>query len=333
MRDRHWRDHEAYNRECDAVFADLRPVTLHRPFTAEVPTLVCVVRNEARRLPEFIRHYKKLGVKTLHIIDNGSTDDTALICAGDSGITLWRTEASYAAADYGQLWVGAVVRQFGLGKWVFNVDADELFVYPDMNRHGAGDLQAWLEKHGERRVFAPMIDMYGSRLYGVAGQPDDRPLLSQTPFFDGGTEEGCRSYRFVETPYGALLAGGPRNRLLSANDQKKFYLNKFPLSLWANDTAYANPHVPYPFSDNPRTAFGALLHFKFLSDFQERVAAAVVEGEHWRNATEYREYQRWIDQGGDHAALFSTRYSRIYRGPESLVAAGLIQPIPWEDPG
>ena len=68
------------------------------------------------------------------------------------------------------------------------------------------------------------------------------------------------------------------------------------------------------------TAYGALLHFKFLSDFQDRVATAVAEGEHWRNATEYRDYQRWIDQGGGHAAVFSTRYSRTYRGPESLIA-------------
>jgi hypothetical protein len=175
-----------------------------------------------------------------------------------------------------------------------------------------------------------MIDMYGSRLYGSARQPDPRPLLLQNPFFDGSADPGCRSYEFQQTPYGPLLAGGPRNRILSADDRKKFYLSKFPLSLWAADTAYANPHFPYPFCDNPGTAYGALLHFKFLSDFEDRVATAIVEGEHWRDATEYREYQRWIGQGGSHAAVFSTRYSRIYRRPESLIAAGLIEQIPWQ---
>jgi hypothetical protein len=137
MKDSNWRDHEVFNRACDAASADLRLVTPHRPFTAAVPTVVCVVRNEERRLPDFIRHYQKLGVKCLHIIDNDSTDDTPNICAADSSITLWRSAASYAAADYGQLWVGAVVRKHGLGKWVLNVDADELFVYPDMERRTA----------------------------------------------------------------------------------------------------------------------------------------------------------------------------------------------------
>jgi hypothetical protein len=333
MKDANWRDHEAFNRACDAALADLRLVTPHRPFTQNAPTVVTVVRNEQLRLPDFIRHYKQMGIKCLHIIDNGSTDDTPKICAADSSITLWHTAASYAAAAYGQLWVGAIARQYGLGKWVLNVDGDEFFVYPDMDRYDVGDLQNWLANRGYRRVFAPLIDMYGARLYGAGGERDHRPLLLQNPFFDGGADQGQHSYMFEETPYGPLLAGGPRNRVMSAGNPKKFYLSKFPLSLWAADTAYASPHFPYPFSDNPITAHGALLHFKFLADFHNRVAIAIAEGEHWGNAAEYREYHSWIAGGGGRATLFSTQYSRIYRGPGSLIAAGLLQAIPWQVSG
>lgn len=324
-----WRDHAVYNRDCDAAFAQLQPVTALRPFTADVPTVICVVRNEERRLPDFLDHYKRLGVSCLHIVDNASTDRTAEICTADPHVTLWRTAASYREANYGQLWVGALARRFGLGKWVLNVDADELLVYCGMQARGAGDLQHWLAAHGYRRIFAPMIDMYGSRTYGARAQPDRRPLLLQTPFFDGGCEDGRGSYEFLKTPYGPLLAGGPRNRILSVDDRKKFYLSKFPLTLWSAETAYANPHFPYPFADNPEAPLAALLHFKFLADFEDRVGAAINEEEHWRNAAEYREYQRWIDQGGGPAAVFSTAFSRVYRGPDSLLAAGLLQWIEW----
>jgi glycosyltransferase involved in cell wall biosynthesis len=329
MKDSGWCDHERFNQECDAAFAQLRPMTPIREFTDKVPTVVCVVRNEERRLPDFIRHYKKLGVSALHIIDNASTDRTPEICARDSSITMWRTDASYAAAAYGQVWVGALARKYGIGKWVLNVDADELFVYSDMHFHHIGELQKWAMAQGNRRVFAPMIDMYGSRNYGAGAQPDHRPLLLQNPFFDGNPDSTYRSYEFRDTPYGPLLVGGPRNRILAA-DRKKIYLSKFPLSLWTTETAYANPHFPYPFRDNPSMPYAALLHFKFLSDFAERVATAVVEGEHWHEATEYREYQRWLRQGGGHATMFSTQYSRTYHGPTSLVEAGLMRLIEWQ---
>lgn len=329
MQDAGWCDHAAYNRDCDAALAQLQPMTPLRPFTDDVPTVICVARNEERRLPEFIDHYMRLGVTSLHIIDNASADRTGEICAAHPHVTLWRTAASYRAANYGQFWVGALARRFGLGKWVLNVDADELFVYSGMASHGTGDLQRWLVAHGYRRVFAPMIDMYGSRSYGSQAHSDRRSLLLQTPFFDGGCDGGRPSYHFRKTAYGPLLAGGPRNRILSAGDPKKFHLSKFPLTLWTDETAYANPHFPYPFADNPDAPLAALLHFKFLADFERRVAAAIDEGEHWRDAAEYREYQRWIEEGGGPAAVFSTVLSRIYRGPESLVAAGLLRQIEW----
>jgi lipopolysaccharide biosynthesis glycosyltransferase len=323
-----WRDHIAFNRACDAAFAQLRRVTPLQPFTADVPSVVCVVRNEELRLPRIFDHYRRIGVRCFHIVDNASTDRTPDICAA-ADVTLWHTEASYAEAAYGQLWTAAIARRHGLGHWLFNVDADEFFVYSGMDRHGVGDLQDWLTARGHRRVFAPMIDMYGSKLYGGQLVPDPRPLWCQTPFFVGGDYRGRRSYRFENTPYGPLLTGGPRSRLVAPAEPRRFFLSKFPLSLWADDTAYANPHFPYPFADNPAVAYGALLHFKFLHDFPERVRTAVAEAQHWREAAEYRRYAAWIERGGGHAKFFSTRYSRVYRGPESLVAAGLMEPISW----
>ena len=35
---------------------------------------------------------------------------------------------------------------------------------------------------------------------------------------------------------------------------------------------------------------GALLHFKYLNDFSEKVREEVVREEHWRSAVEYKGY-------------------------------------------
>jgi hypothetical protein len=324
-------DYRAFNEACDAACADLRLVTELRPFSAEVPSVVCVVRNEQLRLPDFLRHYKSLGIKVFHIVDNDSTDDTAKICTADDAVTLWHTEASYAEAAIGQLWAGAVARKLGLGKWVLNVDADELFVYPGMERFPIGALQDWLAAHGHTRMFAPLIDMYGSRPYEHRNLADSRQMLSQTPFFDGGTIGGRPCYRREHTPYGPLLAGGPRNRAM-ANNGQAFWLSKFPLSLWHEATAYANVHFPYPFTENPATPYGALLHFKFLGDFSERVSEAVADQRHWANLggyDDYRLYHDWIAKRDAGNSLFSRESSRIYRDPRSLVRAGIIEQPAW----
>jgi SAM-dependent methyltransferase len=324
-------DYRAFNQACDAAYADLRLVTELRPFSAEAPTVVCVVRNEQLRLSDFLRHYKSIGVKVFHIIDNDSTDDTAKICTADDAVTLWHTNASYAEAAIGQLWVGALARKHGLGKWVLNVDADELFVYPGMEQFPIGALQDWLVTHGCTRMFAPLIDLYGSRPYEHRNLADARQMLSQTPFFDGGTMAGKPCYRRQQTPYGPLLVGGPRNRAM-ANDGQAFWLSKFPLSLWRETTAYANVHFPYPFAENPGTPYGALLHFKFLGDFAERVREAVADPRHWANFggyDDYRLYHDWIASIGAGSSLFSRECSRIYRDPQSLVRAGIIEQLPW----
>jgi hypothetical protein len=117
-----WVRHGEYQERCDEAFDKLQRVNAFRSFDSKNPTVVCVEKNEARILPAFFNHYRSLGVSVFHIIDNNSDDNSLDIALQNPDVTVWRVDESYRDAAYGQLWVAALVRRFGLGHWVLNVE-------------------------------------------------------------------------------------------------------------------------------------------------------------------------------------------------------------------
>lgn len=320
-----WFNHADYLRACDEAYRELTLASPFRSFSHDVPNVVCVVRNEERRLSNFLHHYRSLGVASIHIVDNGSSDRTAEIALGDPIVTLWQTHSSFAAGGYGQLWSAAIVRRHGIGTWVVNLDADELLVYVGMDSRGLDQLQSWLERAGYERLFTPLVDLYCREWSNKV--PDGDQGMSQDLYFDGRTEFG-RSYQLKDGPYGPVLLGGPRARMMSSIGEDSPWLSKFALAKWDETTAYANHHFPYPFNRNPRTCFAALLHFKLLDDFEQRVSQAIREGQHWKVAIEYHAYRRWLEKG---QTCYSPEFSIKYQDPQDLVSAGIVQAIPWNE--
>jgi hypothetical protein len=312
---------------CDASFAALKLENSLIPFRDEGPTLICVVRNEELRLPAFLKHYSALGVECFHFIDNGSTDSTAEILRGAPDVTLWSTSASYRQAAYGQMWVAGLVRRHGLGKWIVNVDADEFLVFEGMGRHSVSDLIARVSSLGFSRIAAPLIDMYSgpNRFWHRWGHRSSNPLLARCGWFDG--HDGGL-YSEDRGPFGAALSGGPRKRLNLLNGVSGGpWICKVPVALWSGVTAYANVHLPYPFAETPPYRFAALLHFKFLDDFSERVELAIAHDEHWNGSSEYHTYAKWL-RSGLTSRLYDPRTSVRYRNPGTLIREGLMAD-PW----
>lgn len=317
--------HAQYLDACDRAYGDLRLVQNFRPFSDAVPTVVCVARNEASRIRDFIEHYLAIGAQTIHLIDNASTDETARIATAYPAVTLWETTSSFAAAGFGQMWIGGLVRRHGLGSWVINVDADEFLVFPGMEHHGVAELQARLEERGQTRMLTPLIDMYAGPASG--GSPG-LSVWEQTPYFDGGSQDGPSSYRVDASALGPTLRGGPRERMLRAiGSGENVCLRKAAVSRWHASTAYANMHFPFPFEETPAEASAGLLHFKFLADFSEKVDEAIAEGQHWNDSVEYRWYRQWLSSAD--GSLYEPSMSRRYESPACLIDAGLIVPFDW----
>ena len=321
-----WPSHAAYLAECDRAFnTELRLVVNFRAFSPKSPTVVCVVRNEAIRIEAFIRHYMDLGTSSIHLIDNASTDGTGNIAVKcSSSVTVWHTSASYARAAHGQMWSGGLVRRYGLGHWILNVDADEFLVYDGMKQHGLADLQGLLAKRDQTRLRTPLIDMYAGP--GASTAKEATPI-AQAPYFDSlspSQVDSVKSTGVLPTDF------GPRARMMrTLNIIHRPNLQKIALARWDRSTAYANVHIPFPFDQNPLSSQGALLHFKFLRDFADKVNEAVVTGEHWRDGLEYRSYQDWLALP-DRPALYDASNSVLYAGPASLIQSGLLEPLGWK---
>ena len=101
---------ERRNRQARAALKarELTPVHDRTAKMAPGPILFSTVRNEALRLPWFLKHYRDLGVVHFLFVDNGSTDGTGDYLGGHPDVSVWRTEASYKASRFGVDWMNAL---------------------------------------------------------------------------------------------------------------------------------------------------------------------------------------------------------------------------------
>jgi hypothetical protein len=313
-----------YLAHASRLAAELHLQAARGPLPRRAVLAAAVVRNEIQRLPAFLAHYRRLGIDRFLLIDNDSSDGSRALLEDQPDVDLWHTRGSYFRAHKGRLWVEAVVQAVGRGHWILNVDADEFLVYDGMDRHDLKDLAALLGRRGERRLNAPMIDVYG------------RGPLRETPFPAGDPLQhdwwfDADGYSVEESAYGNLLIGGPRTRALSPPERPiALFLQKYPLSRYDAATSYFWIHRPYPYHWNRIPPLGALLHLKFTADFPARVDRAVIEKQHARRSEFYKAYQDQLQRRPD--LSFFSPASRRYCGPQSLIDAGIMDAIDWSAP-
>lgn len=322
------------------------------PRPGEVLALA-VARDEALRLPDMLASARRLGVDRMIIVDNGSTDATREI-AREAGADLVLAEGDYAASRYGVDWTNAVLDSVAHGHWVLVLDADEQLVFPGSPRSGLKALAAHLDAIGSEALPTIMLDLFppgplarcdyhpGTQLADTA-RLFEPPVLRREPiegFPHALAYGGIRERLFFPEAAPGRPGRWLRQRLFNLGarvpglrthpgfarlaPQRSPTISKVPLLRWREGAALqASTHRLAPMQLAEEQPSGVLLHFKFLQDFHARALDAVTRGAHWDGSREYRRYlERIVAEPG--FTLAGTR-SLAYRGPEQLVALGLMR--------
>lgn len=296
----------------------LSPITPPRPLGQKDIPLIVAVRNEQGRLEPFFEHYRSLGITRFLAIDDRSSDNTRDFLTRQPDVDLYSSALRYGEARGGNTWRYAFVRRYGFGRWYVMVDADEYLVYDGMCKNPLPRLIRWLEARKLYRLLAPMIDFYPNRPVREVSFDPSRPPWESVDHFD------VSGYRIVANERGAQIFGGPRRRKFGFD----LTLQKYPLIFCDGLTAFQRSiHYPLPYFRNFMRVFGALLHFKFFADFENRVIEMIEDAQHWNNAADYKNYYDHISKEGD--LDFADAHSMKYRDSEQLVSLGLLEAIEW----
>ncbi|MDA9499422.1 hypothetical protein XI05_18520 [Bradyrhizobium sp. CCBAU 11357] len=259
----------------------------------------------------------------------------------------------FAESSGGARWTSAVLDQFAPGRWALTLDADELFVYPGCENFDLRWLCGYLESTGADCMTAEMVDMYPRWLGRPERYQAGESLVAFCPYFDSDTYVkrrrrgfpnsylvgGARARLFYDEPippkiavYDALvqlLEPYGLARLLPTINITRWQpplLTKVPLARWLPGRRYiAAGHLMAP-PGKPGDVTGALLHFKFLHDFTDKVAIAVSEGNYYLGSVEYKRYAERLDQNRSFELIYPK--SLIYQSSDDLVRCGLMRLSP-----
>ncbi|WP_305967901.1 MULTISPECIES: glycosyltransferase family 2 protein [unclassified Mameliella] len=270
-------------------------------------------RNEAVRLPWFLRYYREMGVGHFFFVDNDSTDGSADYLAEQPDVSVWTTRASYKRARFGMDWLNWLLLKHAHGHWALTVDPDEFFLYPFCDTRPLRALTDWLDASSIKSFSAMLLDMYPK------GRIDQHPYeAGQDPleianWFDAG------NYTISKNPkFGNLwIQGGPRARMFFADKPALApALNKIPLVKWDRRYAYvSSTHNLLPRGLNQvydewggEKASGILLHTKFLSTFADKAEEELTRGEHYGASREYIAYAEGVRENPELWCKWSERY-------------------------
>ena len=274
---------------------------------AEV-AVVAVMRNEMFMLPHFLSHYRRLGVDSFLIADNGSDDGTREYLAEQSDVTLFSVDTDYNRSHYGVAWQQAMLSSFRVGKWSLVADADELLVWQDHPRETLPELLARPDfaEAEAARVF--MLDMYPE------GPLETASFESGNPFAEAGF---CDAVPFLaNSPMRGPYSDAPawtsalRHRLIPDARATLFVAQKLALLRYH---PFMRLSDGLHFVGDARVAARELIfgHFKYNAAFREKARAETARGQHWGNAEEYRKYLALASEGRSliHDPTLSVRWT------------------------
>ncbi|MGX1256949.1 glycosyltransferase family 2 protein [Sinorhizobium fredii] len=271
-----WRVNARERRNIEPVI--ITPAKNVLPLDAEDLPLVFVTHNEMALTPAFLHHYRRLGVTRFICLDDVSSDGTREYLMDQPDVDVWTSPIRFAAARRGRRWREALFERYGYNRWYVNVDSDEFLVYDQCLSEPLKALVEVLENNDIKRLPAPMLDFYPVGTSGNGSMP-----------WHAVDHVDCSGYRVDFLKRGISVKGGPRKRLFKEENE----LIKYPLIFWDKSCYFGSSiHRPLPYSRNFAPIWGVLLHFKFFTNYREKIGEAASNRQHYNGSEHYQALKR-----------------------------------------
>ncbi|SMP05464.1 glycosyltransferase [Shimia sagamensis] len=265
---------------------------LHEARHAEVALVACM-RNEMFMLPQFLKHYRKLGVGAFLIADNASDDGTLEYLAEQPDVSVFSVDTDYKLSHYGVAWQQALLAEYRVDKWSIVADADELLVWQENQTQTLPELLSEPDFAKAEAVRLFMLDMYpkgpleDARFTGnpfdEAGYCDRVPFLSNLPVFGP----------FSDRP---TWTSALRHRLIPGSRPNLFVAQKLALMRYQ---PWMRLSAGLHYVGDARLADRELIfaHFKYNADFRRKAQTEVARRQHFNDAEEYQKYLALASEG------------------------------------
>ena len=281
-----------------------------------------VVRNESLRLPFMLDYYFKQGVDRIFVLDNDSSDDTRSIVLSHDKTHLFHTKDIYA--HHGS-WIDLLLRRYGTGCWCLVVDADEMFVYPEYETISLKEWCYFLDHESFDALDCVLLDMYPDRpLSEIEYEQGVNPLQIARWFDESSYIEDRAGPQYV--PEMDILHQGP-SRFWGGMRKRVFdvlpCVSKFPLIKFKK-SMFLSRGTHWIQGARVADLRGALLHFKYLSDFAHHVEQEVARGQRVDgNEREYNEYSMVLRRFPE--LNLRADVSVEFHGTRQLVVLGIMK--------
>lgn len=316
--------------------------------------LFSIVKNEKYLMPAFFEYYRKLGVQQFIILDDRSDDGTLEFLTAQTDCLVLSSRFTFGekikitGSKYkkkikraGTLLKQIIPKKYLIGKYAVYADADEFLILPK----NIPDISTLIKKLNKIRidcVAASLIEFYPQSpkswtkistpmtfndLIEESSYFDAHPLFSINP---GGQINVKKSYSFSKRLFRKykIKSINPKLSWLPhwLTNILPFYIQqspvlKTPIINWSDKVYMTGSHranVPPPCE----ICLG-IAHFKFTSDFAQKIKQAMKNKAHFSNSIKYFNYNLLLEKISESGDDFLYPLSRKFKDSDCLEKAGL----------
>lgn len=279
------------------------------------PTIICVVKNEYDKLINFFNHYNKIGKFNYLFLDNNSSDDTLnLLKKHNAKVYICKEKFSTLRKIS---WINKIYSTIPNGCWTVLLDADELLVYDEYEKHTFNETLKTLDNTKIDTCGAIMLDLFPNKMVKKEN------YFKNYIYFQNKFNEK-KSFLFNS------IYGGIREREFRFGDERIYLIKKHPVVKKDNKSLLIHCHYIYPFNRNfSSDVYFALLHYKLFDSEIEKYKKIANDGSYGNGggSTEYKMYIKKLNENNFDEIFKFDKDTIKYNGSKALKKVAILKSI------